>query len=210
MTETIVGLFHSPEDARQAATKLEDMGIGHDRIGLVGSNAQGQHGGLLQNAASTGQNVASGVEVGALAGGATGFLLGAVALALPVVGPVITAGVLAATLTGAGIGAVAGGLIGALVHAGVPADIAPRLAEGVRQGGTVVTVHTEESQAAAVRSLFTQYGAATELPLGEFHDIPDSEKISGEPLHFGPTGARTQVSEDPINEISIGEESQAR
>ena len=107
MVQTITGLFSDPAEARQAVMELEALGVGPDRIGLVGNNAQGQHSGLLQNAPPTGQNVASGVEAGAVAGGATGFLLGAVGLALPVIGPVITAGVLAATLAGAGVGAVA-------------------------------------------------------------------------------------------------------
>lgn len=207
--QTVVGLFSDPEQARQAVTELETLGIAPDRIGLVGSNAQGQHASLLQNTTSTGQNVASGVEAGVIAGGATGFLLGAVGLALPVIGPVVTAGILAATLAGAGVGAVAGGVIGALVHVGVPLDLAPRYAEGVRQGGTVVTVHADAGQADAVRALFARCSAAVEPP-AEFHDIPDSEKISGTPLHFGPSGVRTQVGEDPISEINIGEERSAR
>lgn len=204
MAATIVGLFTNPEDARAAVADLEAFGIGHEAIGFVGGNAQGQHRTL------TGENVTSGVEAGALAGGATGFLLGAVGLAVPVVGPVVAAGVLAATLAGAGVGAVAGGLIGALVHVGVPADVAPHYAEGVRQGGTVLTVHAPEGREEAVRDVFARRGAATELPPAQIDDIPDSERTASDPIHLGPTGTRTQISDGTITEIAIGEESLPR
>jgi uncharacterized protein (TIGR02271 family) len=52
-----------------------------------------------------------------------------------------------AALTGAGIGAVAGGLIGALTDVGVPEEEAGYYAEGVRRGGTLVTINAEDKMA---------------------------------------------------------------
>ncbi len=81
-----------------------------------------------------------------------GLLAGIGSLAIPGVGPVVAAGWLIATLTGAGVGAVvgggAGGLVGSLTHAGVPEDDAHVYAEGVRRGGSLVTVRVDEDRAA--------------------------------------------------------------
>src|SRR5690606_40905917 len=58
--------------------------------------------------------------------------------------------ILVAILTGAGagaaVGAVAGGLVGALIDLGVPEADAHRYAEGVRAGGTLLAVTTDDSR----------------------------------------------------------------
>ena len=57
---------------------------------------------------------------------------------------------LVATLTGAGVGAAlgggAGGMVGALTHAGVSEEDAHVYAEGVRRGGSLVTVQADEAR----------------------------------------------------------------
>jgi hypothetical protein len=59
----------------------------------------------------------------------------------------IAAGPLAtvlAGLAGAGAGAVAGGILGALVDLGIPEETAGYYAEGVRRGGTLVSVRVDD------------------------------------------------------------------
>jgi hypothetical protein len=68
-------------------------------------------------------------------------------LAIPGIGPVLVAGPIAATLIGAGVGAVTGGLIGALVDLGVPEEEAGYYAEGIRRGGTLVTLIVSDHMA---------------------------------------------------------------
>ena len=92
-------------------------------------------------------DTAAGAGIGAVLGGLGGLLIGLGALAIPGVGPVLAAGPIVATLVGAGVGAAAGGLIGALVDAGVPEEQANLYAEGVRRGGTLVTVSTSDQNA---------------------------------------------------------------
>jgi hypothetical protein len=80
-------------------------------------------------------------------GGLAGVLIGLGALVIPGIGPVIAAGPLAtvlAGLAGAGAGAVAGGVLGALVDLGIPEETAGYYAEGVRRGGTLVSVRVED------------------------------------------------------------------
>ncbi len=74
-------------------------------------------------------------------------------LAIPGVGPVVAAGWLIATAAGAVGGAVVGGagggLIGAMIGNGIPEQDAHVYAEGVRRGGSLVTVRAEEGNLAA-------------------------------------------------------------
>ena len=77
------------------------------------------------------------------------MLTGAAGLFIPGLGAVLGMGPMLATiLGGAGIGAVAGGLTGALTNAGVPDVDAGHYAEGVRRGGTLVTVVAADATAA--------------------------------------------------------------
>ena len=73
--------------------------------------------------------------------------------AIPGVGPIVAAGWLIATLTGAGVGAAAGSLLGSLTGAGVSEADAHVHAEGVRRGGTVVTVRAEQSEGARIEAI---------------------------------------------------------
>lgn len=103
-------------------------------------------------------------------GGAAGLLIGAGLLAIPGIGPVLAAGPLAAAIgttaatvgagaLGAGIGAATGGLLGGLVGAGVPEDEANYYAEGVRRGGTLVAVSTDERMANTARTIMQRRSA---------------------------------------------------
>ena len=83
---------------------------------------------------------ATGATLGAVAGGGAGLLAGLGMMAIPGVGPVVAAGWLAATLAGAAAGAASGGIIGALTEIGHTPEDAELYAEGLRRGGTLVTV----------------------------------------------------------------------
>jgi uncharacterized protein (TIGR02271 family) len=54
-------------------------------------------------------------------------------------------------------GGVAGGLIGALVDMGIPEEEAGYYAEGVRRGGALLTVETEEQAVSRVRDIMNRY-----------------------------------------------------
>jgi hypothetical protein len=55
-------------------------------------------------------------------------------------------------------GGAAGGLIGALVDLGLPEETAGNYAEGVRRGGILVTVRTEDHQAEDARRIMNRHG----------------------------------------------------
>jgi hypothetical protein len=159
MTRTVVAIFDSFESANDAVRELVDHGFSRDDVSLVASDTSGEYGRYLDTNRDMGtmetehtkEGAGVGAGIGAVLGGLGGLLVGLGALAIPGIGPVIAAGPLAAALSGlagAGIGAVAGGvtggIIGALVDMGVPEETAQYYAEGVRRGGTLVTVRSSD------------------------------------------------------------------
>jgi hypothetical protein len=85
------------------------------------------------------------------------LLAGLGTLAIPGIGPVIAGGWLLATavgaLAGAAVGGAAGGLLGALANAGVPEEEAHVYAEGVRRGGTLISVRAPDERAETVAAI---------------------------------------------------------
>ena len=150
MAKTIVGLFDDYSDAQGAVNELVSSGFSHDDISLVASNATQQfvknEGGEIEHSSVTGGVVKGGVE-GAVIGGLTGFAASVALFLIPGIGPVVGAGALAATLGGAGLGAVGGAVIGGLSRLGIPDEEAGYYAEGIRRGGTLVTVRADDMMA---------------------------------------------------------------
>jgi hypothetical protein len=165
MAKTITGLFDSMNDAQSAAKELMDRGISRDNISLVARDSRSES----VNAHEVG--AAPVVGAGAVVGGAVGLLIGAGLLTIPIIGPVLAIGPLAAaigstaaavgaTALGAGIGAGIGGLAGGLINAGVPEEDAHAYVEGVRRGGTLLTVTIDPAMAERVDvdSVLHRYG----------------------------------------------------
>ena len=168
MTRTITRLFDSHVDAIRAVEDLETAGIDHDRISLVSNNADNAHGDHLHASDrgplgdrdgdnDTAEGAGKGATTGGLIGGGAGLLAGLGMLAIPGLGPVVAAGWLVSTLTGAAVGAAAGGatggLLGALKDAGHTDEESHVYAEGVRRGGTLVSVRAEDGDETRIRQI---------------------------------------------------------
>jgi uncharacterized membrane protein len=151
-------MYDNYEEARTVVAELEQAGIPHSDISLVASSdAHGRYVGTSTNEKATGSGAGTGAVAGGLLGGGAGLLAGIGALAIPGVGPVVAAGWLIATLAGAGVGAASGGLVGSLTGAGVSRDEAHVYSEGVKRGGSLVTVRTEETNLARAEAVFARH-----------------------------------------------------
>ncbi|MBV9786077.1 MAG: hypothetical protein JO264_19925 [Acidisphaera sp.] len=159
-TRTFTRLYDSHDDAVQVVNDLEAAGIPASDISLVASNRDNRYPGTDVDSTPGGTGAGAGATVGTVLGGGAGLLAGIGSLAIPGVGPIVAAGWLIATITGAGVGAAvggaAGGLIGGLTSAGVSEDEAHVYAEGVRRGGSLITVRADDPQAARVESILGQ------------------------------------------------------
>jgi hypothetical protein len=152
MTTTITRLYDTDEQARDTVRDLEASGIPYGDISIVANNTAG-HARLEKGH----PGAAAGAAVGGVVGGTAGLLAGIGLLAIPGIGPVVAAGWLVATGTGALIGAGAGGLIGALGDHGVNREDAEIYAEGIRRGGALVAVKTDERNAALVEDVLARH-----------------------------------------------------
>jgi len=175
---TIARMYDSYDDAQAVVHELEKSGISHSDISLIANaDAHGRSSPRSGTAAVTGggdhpadpadrddsdagAGGKRGAVLGTVLGGGAGLLAGIGALAIPGVGPVVAAGWLVATLTGAGAGALSGGLIGSLTGAGVSRDEADVYAEGVKRGGSLVTVRADETEASRIEALMAQRSPA--------------------------------------------------
>src|SRR5438874_8309177 len=92
------------------------------------------------------EGATTGAATGAIAGGALGWLAGIGALAIPGVGPFVAAGPIMAALAGVGVGGTVGGVTGALVGLGIPEYEAKRYEGRVKNGGILLSVHTDSSE----------------------------------------------------------------
>lgn len=160
---TIVGLFKNASDADQAVKALRDAGFTDAEISVLARDE------VLSDYEDVGpgEGAAVGAAGGAVVGGITGLLMGLGALAIPGIGPIIAAGTLATALgsaaagtaVGAVTGAVTGGIVAALVDMGVPEEDANFYAEGVKRGGVLVSVQTDDTQARTAESIMNRFNA---------------------------------------------------
>ena len=166
MAKAVTRLFDSHSEALSAVGDLEAAGIAQDSISIVSNNADNRHGdhqhsgrGPLQSGGDNdaAEGAGKGATTGGLIGGAGGLLAGLGMLAIPGLGPVVAAGWLVSTAVGAAVGAAAGGaaggLLGALKDAGHSDEEANVYAEGVRRGGTLVSVKVEPDQMALAEEI---------------------------------------------------------
>ncbi len=151
---TVTALFDTYDHAASAVRAVRDAGIASPDISLIANNIEGN---VAFDDTPAEDGAAAGAGVGAVAGGGAGLLAGLGALAIPGIGPVVAGGWLLATavgaLAGAAVGGAAGGLLGALANAGVPEEEAHVYAEGVRRGGTLVSVRADDDRAETVAAI---------------------------------------------------------
>lgn len=207
MARTVVALFDDFTSASDAVRELVDNGFSRNEISILASDRTGDYSRYVtaQDTSekvddSTTSGAGVGAGIGAVIGGLAGILVGLGALTIPGIGPVIAAGPLAAGiagLAGAGAGAVAGGvtggLIGALADMGVPEDNAQYFAEGVRRGGTLVTLRTSDEMSNRARDILNNFNPVDmNVRVTEWRE----EGWTGFDASTSPTMARTERSAD--------------
>jgi len=159
-TRTVVRMFDDREHALQAVRALENAGFTQDEVSLMAStSASTTSTSTVAPADDSTSGAGTGATIGTILGGGAGLLAGIGAMAIPGIGPIVAAGWLVAALTGAGAGAAAGGLLGSLVGSGVDEKDAHVYAEGVRRGGTLVSVRGSESRVDEAERILADYPA---------------------------------------------------
>jgi hypothetical protein len=157
-TEAIAGFFRTREQGESAREALMTAGFTTDEVGFVAGDTRGHTTPRIGSLESTGAE--SQMVDNAWVGGVVGLAAGMVAVVIPGIGPLLAAGPLAGAIGGLTLGAATGGVIGLLRDQGISEEQAEFYAEGVKRGGSLVTVHdVSEDRAGNAREILERHGA---------------------------------------------------
>jgi|SRR5579862_1249563 len=142
---SVFGIYADTASAERAVQALKDAGFSNSDISALFPDKQGTRDFAHEKNTKAPEGATTGAGTGALLGGGLGWLAGIGALAIPGLGPFIAAGPIMAALAGAGVGGAVGGLTGALIGMGIPEYEAKRYEGRVKDGGILLSVHSENS-----------------------------------------------------------------
>jgi hypothetical protein len=141
----VFGLYRTREGVENAVDALKAAGFRNTDISVLFPENVGTKDFAHEKNTKAPEGATTGAGAGAVVGGTLGWLAGIGALAIPGLGPFIAAGPIMAALAGAGVGGTVGGLTGALVGMGIPEYEAKRFEGRVKEGGILLSVHSDNS-----------------------------------------------------------------
>src|SRR5690348_14418066 len=142
----VFGIYRNRSDVERAVDALKQEGFRNTDISVLFPANEGTKDFAHEKQTKAPEGTATGAASGAVIGGTLGWLAGIGALAIPGLGPLIAAGPIVAALAGAGAGGAIGGLAGALVGMGIPEYEAKRYEGRVKEGGILLSVHSDNSE----------------------------------------------------------------
>src|SRR5579863_7124861 len=142
----VFGIYPSYSGVESAVDALRSAGFRNEDISALFPEGAGTKEFAHEKNTKAPEGATTGAGTGALLGGGLGWLLGIGALAIPGLGPFIAAGPIMAALAGAGVGGAVGGLTGALIGMGIPEYEAKRYEGRVKDGGILLSVHSDDSE----------------------------------------------------------------
>jgi hypothetical protein len=166
--KTIVALYDRFEDANAALADIVQAGADREKISML-ANHVGTGTALVVNPSFAREDictdtdsqsgVVTGAEVGLGLGGILGLLATIGTVAIPGIGPLIAIGAWATIAAAAAAGGIVGGIIGAFTDRGVTDADAHLYAEGLKRGGTLVTVIAPSDLIDRVTQIFKDHHA---------------------------------------------------
>jgi hypothetical protein len=142
----VFGIYPNRAAVDSAVDALKATGFKNTDISVLFPENEGTKDFAHEKDTKAPEGATAGAGTGALLGGGLGWLVGIGALAIPGLGPFIAAGPIMAALAGAGVGGAVGGLTGALIGMGIPEYVAKRYEGRVKDGGILLSVHSDDSQ----------------------------------------------------------------
>jgi hypothetical protein len=139
----VFGIYSTQETTASVVDALQAAGFRREDISVLYAENVGSKDFAHQKATKAPEGAAAGGGAGAVIGGALGVLAGIGMLAIPGLGPFIAAGPIMAGLAGMGAGGAIGGIAGGLIGLGIPEYEAKRYEGRVREGGILLSVHSD-------------------------------------------------------------------
>jgi len=142
---SVFGAYRDTVGLREGLEALRAAGFRNADVSVLLSENAGNKDFVHQKDSKAPEGATTGATTGAVVGGILGWLAGIGALAIPGIGPLIAAGPIVGMLAGAGAVGAAGGIVGTLVGLGIPEYEAKRFEGRVKSGGTLLSVHCDDS-----------------------------------------------------------------
>src|SRR5450755_283794 len=142
----VFGIYPSYANVESGVDGLKAAGFSNRDISVLFPETSGSRDFAHEKGTKAPEGATTGAGTGVVLGGVMGWLLGVGALAIPGLGPFIAAGPIMAALAGAGVGGTVGGIAGALVGMGIPEYEAKRYEGRVKDGGILLSVHSDSSE----------------------------------------------------------------
>ena len=143
--KSVFGIAKNESQAIMIADNLKAAGFTENDISVLFPDKTGTRDFANEQHTKAPEGAATGAGTGAVLGGALGWMVGIGSLAIPGLGPFIAAGPIMAALAGAGVGGAVGGITGALIGMGIPEYEAKRYEGRVKEGGILLSVHSDNS-----------------------------------------------------------------
>src|SRR6202521_125769 len=141
----VFGIYTDRSSVDRAVEALKTAGFSNNDVSALFPENKGTKDFAHEKNTKAPEGATTGAGTGALLGGGLGWLAGIGALAIPGLGPFIAAGPIMAALAGAGVGGAGGGPTGAPVGMGIPEYEAKRYEGRVKDGGILLSVHSNSS-----------------------------------------------------------------
>src|SRR5579871_3394353 len=164
----VFGIYRDKRQVEQAVDALAGNGFRTEDISVLMPDNVGTKDFAAEKNTKAPEGTATGGGAGAVIGGTLGLLAGIGMLAIPGLGPFIAAGPIMAALAGLGAGSAIGGIAGGLIGLGIPEYEAKRYEGRVREGGTLLSVHTDSpAWTKRAKEVLERTGAADVASTGE-------------------------------------------
>ena len=175
----VFGIYPTYTSVEVAVDTLKAAGFRNTDISVLFPENVGTKDFAHEKGTKAPEGATTGAGTGAVIGGALGWLAGIGALAIPGIGPFIAAGPIMAALAGVGVGGVVGGIAGALVGMGIPEYEAKRYEGRIRDGGILLSVHSDNSEwTKRAKEILENTGAKDIASAGEASaDFAKSDKL---------------------------------
>lgn len=142
----VFGIYPAYASVEKGVDALQEAGFRNTDISVLFPENEGTKDFAHKKETKAPEGATTGATTGAILGGGLGWLVGIGALAIPGLGPFIAAGPIMAALAGVGVGGAVGGITGALIGMGIPEYEAKRYEGRVKDGGILLSVHSDSSE----------------------------------------------------------------
>ena len=174
----VFGIYPSYTAVEMGVDALRDAGFRNADISALFPENAGTRDFAHEKNTKAPEGATTGAGTGVVLGGAMGWLLGIGAIAIPGLGPFIAAGPIMAALAGAGVGGAVGGITGALIGMGIPEYEAKRYEGRVKDGGILLSVHSDSSDwTKRAKEILKRTGAQDISSTGEASSDDDTTDV---------------------------------